>query len=257
MTEAQFHSIREKTLFRIHEIDTLSRRLKEVTQKHLKFLQSDYFRKSKLRDDELYKQLEIESKKAGMDIEEYIRDKPAWRKFYVETLFRNFGYIAIKEEAEMFKSKYPNMIISAVLLLSFSYFEQSLKFLCDNLSEVEGARLRSSDLKGDVLDKFKTYFLKVLDLDLGFSKSYEWKTLNIFKEIRNIIVHNGSVYEKSNHSKEIQTYIQKNDKIRLNDNSEFIFEYEIISDFVEVIENFYLAVFSNIYQFKIKHEGVL
>ncbi len=83
-----------------------------------------------------------------------------------------------------------NLLRSSFFVSIFSYLENQLNIEC-LASQLDDAKIKKSvyDIKGNGIDRAKTYLVKVLDTNYPFDRSIIWEQIQWFKKIRNCIVH--------------------------------------------------------------------
>ncbi len=77
-----------------------------------------------------------------------------------------------------------SIIISIIIILS-----SELNNYCNDFKKHKKLKINYKDFKGDLLERFKNYCLKVLDINLDFESDI-WKDIASIYEIRNCLIHN-------------------------------------------------------------------
>lgn len=134
----------------------------------------------------------------------------------------------------------PYLLKHSLFISAYSFLEFSLKKICAFVTEVEGERHRR------VVNFEKVYQLyDFLTVDLKLDRSRfeaEWKKLNIFRDIRNSILHHNSTIGK-NISTKTYEYIRQDGRIRFDEPKGFrIEEDDIIYELIEVSRRFLLGI---------------
>lgn len=106
-------------------------------------------------------------------------------------------------------NEFTNLMRSSFFVSLYSYLETRLNNECRD-SQQDNAQIKVSldDIHSadGIINRAKTYLVKVLDTSFPFDNDVNWKQLQWFKKIRNCIVHNeGKVKSKD---KDLKKYIE-------------------------------------------------
>ena len=86
-----------------------------------------------------------------------------------------------------------NLRMSIIVNL-VTFLEVELQNFCSNLQTALNLKIKYNEIKGTILEQFKTYTNKVGDLEIDFSSSTYQRVKNII-ELRNCIVHYEGIIE--------------------------------------------------------------
>jgi hypothetical protein len=105
------------------------------------------------------------------------------------------------------------------IVLLVSILEYSLRDFCNAVKNWKNLNLSWSELRGEPLEQFKTYFQKVADIPLEISPA-EWEEFQGLSTLRNAIVHNlGELRELKKEDKaRLRRLLDNNDGVSMEDN---------------------------------------
>ena len=106
-----------------------------------------------------------------------------------------------------------SIIISTIILL-----ESGIDIYCKDFQRLQNLKIGYKDLKGDLLDRFKNYSLKILNSSFNFN-SRLWQDISGLYEIRNCLVHNNGSLENFGKRKVIEVFIKRNSAFKITDNN--------------------------------------
>lgn len=90
------------------------------------------------------------------------------------------------------------LLMNSLFLSAFSMFESHLKRMTDVFSFTEKYVIKPSDIRGSgEIDTFRKYMNLVVKLDSASSDKHQWKEILSFKAVRNAVVHNSSILNKT------------------------------------------------------------
>lgn len=126
------------------------------------------------------------------------------------------------------------LLIQALFISGFSYFESFMKSTAKNVEKVKGQRIKLKDLKGEgYLDTYRKYIHLVGEIEFANSTNKEWKDISDFRKIRNSIAHEyGEVRKTVDKINEHDIYFGPGKRhIRIKN-------VEFLEDFVETSTNY-------------------
>ena len=89
---------------------------------------------------------------------------------------------------------YPSLLRSSLLVSCISFFERSLIRLCNEIYSQRKLKLCWNDIDGKGVEKAQKYLKKYVGVAFP-DDSPEWRDILIFQHIRNLVVHQGSIYK--------------------------------------------------------------
>jgi hypothetical protein len=108
-----------------------------------------------------------------------------------------------------------SILISTIILL-----ESGIDIYCKDFQKQQKLKIGYKDLKGDLLDRFKFYSLKILNSSFDFN-SRLWQDISGLYEIRNCLVHNNGSLENFGKRKVIEEFVKRNRSFEITED-EFI-----------------------------------
>jgi hypothetical protein len=236
--------LKESILIEISNIYLLTKRLNVLSTEYSDKLSISLNNPPEIMDDEIYKELVAASESTGRNIFDLVKEDIDKLRVYFEYLIRSVGRSQIQEQISLFKSTYPTMIVSSMILLVFSNLEKNLNKICESFAEDINIRLRVSELGGrSIFEKFKIYFTKVIDFRINWEDIKSWDELLHQKNIRNIIVHNGGKLESESIRRSTYDYIYSREDIRVSKDNFLIISYNFFDHIIDTIEKFINSFF--------------
>lgn len=172
----------------------------------------------------------------------------------VENLLRNNPenridvYEWYEEQSINWNDFFPFAFNNSTYLTLYSFFEYSLKDICQSVHKYGGFKIRAEDFgKRDYIGISRKYLHLVAGLDLA-DKETVWETIRKYQEIRNSIVHNNSNILKNQQEpieqQSLYKFLNKIKYVKL-DNSKGTFkivDYRFLLEFCDEIESYLMAI---------------
>jgi hypothetical protein len=121
--------------------------------------------------------------------------------------------------------------------------ESSLVEICNNLRKVVKADLILNDISGKGIKQSEKYLKKVIKIDFP-SDAKQWKAIEDYSKIRNILIHSDGLFPNNN--KEFSSLITKyrglNNRTYYDENNYITLEKEFVLDVLEDVRNFFLQL---------------
>lgn len=135
---------------------------------------------------------------------------------------------------------FPQLQRSSSLISLYSTLENSLNFLCKKGSgENNGGILLTDLVNNNLIERSKIYLLKVLKLNFPLESS-SWEEIKKIQQIRNAIVHNGSIVKSGN--SQLIGYINQSNYIELVA-SKILLKKGFLEHACTVVESFFYEFF--------------
>jgi len=107
---------------------------------------------------------------------------------------------------EAYKNNLPLQLRNSVLLMIFGHLEECLDLKCSDMG-----KLASRDKNKSGVDRYKTFLVEELRIDLGNNSEYSY--IKDCQKIRNLLIHSaGRVYAHMDNFQELQKLIKRNSK---------------------------------------------
>lgn len=128
------------------------------------------------------------------------------------------------------------------LVTLYSYLENFLNYFCEYLYELNGRKLKYTDLSGKGIFRARLYLLKVEGVDFD-QMNNEWNQIIGFNLIRNNIVHKSGKVGKD----KLIKFIDTNENLSVNNFDDVRIESAYIYDLINIIENFILNIHTQVF----------
>ena len=126
-----------------------------------------------------------------------------------------------------------SIIISTAILL-----ESEIDTYCKDFRKHKKLSISYNDFKGDLLSKFKTFFLKILQSDFDF-QGVLWQDIMGLYEIRNSLVHNYGLVSDFGKRKTVENFINRNKSFKVDDNDRICISQQACLDSIKIVETFF------------------
>lgn len=128
------------------------------------------------------------------------------------------------------------------LVTLYSYLENFLNYFCEYLSELNGRKLKYTDLSGKGVFRARLYLLKVEDVDFD-QMNKEWNQIIGFNLIRNNIVHESGKVGKD----KLIKFINTNESLSINSFDDVRIKSDYIHEVIDIIEGFILNIHTQVF----------
>jgi hypothetical protein len=106
-----------------------------------------------------------------------------------------------------------------------------------------GLKICYKDFKGDLLERFKTFSLKILNSTFDFN-SQLWQDIVGLYEIRNCLIHNNGSLDNFGKHKTIESFIKRNRSFCKNENNFIEITHKACLLGLNIVDTFYDAITS-------------
>lgn len=128
------------------------------------------------------------------------------------------------------------------LVTLYSYLESFLNYFCEYLYELNGRKLKYTDLSGTGVFRARLYLLKVEGVDFD-QMNDEWNQIKGFNLIRNNIVHESGKVGKD----KLIKFIDTNENLSINNFDDVRIESGYIHELIDIIEGFILNIHTQVF----------
>jgi len=115
-----------------------------------------------------------------------------------------------------FEYSHGDILRKSTIISLYIMLELELGKFCQIFKKHSKSKLSLGDFKGDILEGFKKYAVKVMNLNFDFN-SQVWQYIVGIHELRNCLVHNGGVIEDYNKKAVIEDFVRRNLKFDVRD----------------------------------------
>ena len=128
------------------------------------------------------------------------------------------------------------------LVTLYSYLESFLNYFCEYLYELNGRKLKYTDLSGTGIFRARLYLLKVEGVDFDQINN-RWNQIKGFNLIRNNIVHESGKVGKD----KLIKFIETNENLSINNFDDVRIESGYIHELIDIIEDFILKIHTQVF----------
>ena len=128
------------------------------------------------------------------------------------------------------------------LVTLYSYLENFLNYFCEYLYELNGRKLKYTDLSGKGIFRARLYLLKVEGVDFDQINN-RWNQIKGFNLIRNNIVHESGKVGKD----KLIKFIDTNENLSINNFDDVRIKSDYIHELIDIIESFILNIHTQVF----------
>ena len=128
------------------------------------------------------------------------------------------------------------------LVTLYSYLESFLNYFCEYLYELNGRKLKYTDLSGTGIFRARLYLLKVEGVDFDQINN-RWNQIKGFNLIRNNIVHESGKVGKD----KLIKFIETNENLSINNFDDVRIKSDYIHELIDIIESFILNIHTQVF----------
>ena len=128
------------------------------------------------------------------------------------------------------------------LVTLYSYLEVFLNYFCEYLYELNGRKLKYTDLSGTGIFRARLYLLKVEGVDFD-QMNDGWNQIKGFNLIRNNIVHESGKVGKD----KLIKFIDTNENLSINNFDDVRIKSDYIHELIDIIESFILNIHTQVF----------
>lgn len=128
------------------------------------------------------------------------------------------------------------------LVTLYSYLESFLNYFCEYLYELNGRKLKYTDLSGTGIFRARLYLLKVEGVDFD-QMNDGWNQIKGFNLIRNNIVHESGKVGKD----KLIKFIDTNENLSINNFDDVRIKSGYIHELIDIIESFILNIHTQVF----------
>lgn len=140
-----------------------------------------------------------------------------------------------------FEYSHGDLLIRSTIISLATLLEIQIREFCDDYQKHLKVELKLKDLKGDLLQRFKVYSTKVIDLRFDFQSGL-WQYLTGLYEIRNCFVHNLGQIENFGKRKVIESFVSRNDLFEIGESGHIIPSYKACLEAIKKVEHLFVTI---------------
>jgi len=132
---------------------------------------------------------------------------------------------------------FPEIYRKSFFIMIYGYIEATMRSFAMVLESHRQKEIKIDNLKGDGINLYRIYFLKVQSIPLK-SSSHSQK-IDSYRKMRNFIVHNNSRLDNSNNAKQIKRFAEKYpDLLTIASHGEIKIQDQTNHDFLNAVEKY-------------------
>ncbi len=139
---------------------------------------------------------------------------------------------------------FPYFFRQSTFIGLYSFLENRLYSLCDNLQRIKGYKIKISDLNGkNYIEKSKKYLKLIVGLETDDMNAL-WNKITEYQKIRNCLVHsNGSI----NDNQPLYKIVAANSSLELDSNNKIqITSDDFLLSFISIIKDYIMLLYDKI-----------
>ncbi len=149
------------------------------------------------------------------------------------------------ETLEMLKYNYEyshgDILRKSILISINVILELGIDRYCKDFQKHGNFKISYKELKGDLLERFKTYSLKILNSKFDFN-SCLWSDIIGLYEVRNCLIHNNASLINFGKKRVIEEFILRNKAFEITDNEYICITHQACIFGLDSVENFYSKI---------------
>ncbi len=126
---------------------------------------------------------------------------------------------------------------TSLFSMTFAIFEKKLNDFCDEYARKRGLQLKVTDIHGNGIKRARLYLKKVVGMT--FNNTKEWQEILVYNDIRNCILHNGSIAKKD-HLEVFKSYDKKSQCIKIDEQNRITLNKEFCFKAIQTAKTFLL-----------------
>lgn len=150
------------------------------------------------------------------------------------------SWIAVAAKAVDFAMNVPNLFRRSLFSATYALVEHQLNEIAHELQHVRGLSLTLGDIRGNGIEKARTYLTKVGGISFP-TNSTEWSSLQRFGKLRNVLAHQYGIVRED--ERDLRKWIESHPKLDLFPGTNGIWIDEgFIEEVLDTIEAFFLKL---------------
>lgn len=140
-----------------------------------------------------------------------------------------------------FQHTHGNILRQSTIISLYILFEIGIDRYCRTFSKHLKTKLKATDFKGDVLERFKTYANKVINIPFDFSSDL-WNYVVGLHEVRNCLVHSNGIVENFGKRKVIEQFSKRQNLIIIKNDYFIDVTFNGCTESIEQIDRFFVTI---------------
>lgn len=140
-----------------------------------------------------------------------------------------------------FQHSHGNILRQSTIISLYILLENGIDKYCKTFSKHARTKLKLSDFKGDILERFKTYTTKVAHLPFDFSSDL-WSFIVGLHEVRNCLVHNNGIIEGFGKRKVIEHFSKRQNLITIRNDYFVDITFNGCKESIEQVDRLFVTI---------------
>lgn len=143
---------------------------------------------------------------------------------------------------------FPGISRASLFVTCYSFLEDELNKICGLSQKEKTTSVHYSDMKGRGIERAQRYLKKIVGIVFP-DRSPVWTEILRYKDLRNIIVHNGGevgVAKDDERSKRVKDYIEKKASIHLDNQGRIQLTLDFTLGVIDAMERFFEEIFKSL-----------
>ena len=140
-----------------------------------------------------------------------------------------------------FQHSHGDILRQSTIISLYILLETEMDVYCKTFKKHSGGQITLSDFKGDLLERFKTYSKKVIEIPFDFGSSL-WQFIIGLHEVRNCLVHNNGIIEGFGKRKVIEHFAEHQNLITIGDNYFLDITFNGCKESIEQVDRLFATI---------------
>jgi len=140
-----------------------------------------------------------------------------------------------------FQHSHGDILRKSTIISLYILLENELDEYCKTFAKHSATKLKLSDFKGDILERFKIYSTKVLKIPFDFGSDL-WQFIIGLHEVRNCLVHNNGIIEGFGKKKVIEHFSKHQNLITIRDEYFMDISFNGCSESIEQVDRLFVTL---------------
>lgn len=151
---------------------------------------------------------------------------------------KNLDNEALENLRYHFQHTQGNILMTSIIISIVILLENEIHNYCEDFKFHRNTLVGYRDFRGDLLDKFKLFSIKILQSDFNFQSS-TWQDIIGLYEVRNSLIHNKGLLTDFGKRNIIETFIKRNNSFSIDENERIVITQQACMNCINIVETFF------------------